>query len=261
MGACSTTLIAVRFLILMAVVGCGRIGFGGDPPNAGSDVTSGLVGWWRFDEGAGITAADSSGLGNVAMLQGGATWGTGQVGGAIDLSASGYLELASMSGFPMTGSFTVTGWSNMSTLTSGAVMSLDPRVSVPWQQSWALTTRGANCSVCSGLAFFVNDTTNNGCCVCGATVMSSTNRWYHMAAVYDASVPAMNVYLDGQLDDSPLGYGSPPAERGYDASNLGNIGEVSASYRFPGLIDDLRIYDRALDAAEIDAIYGATGGQ
>ena len=41
-----------------------------------ADVDSSLVGWWRFDEGSGTVARDSSGKGSEAMLLGSPTWGT-----------------------------------------------------------------------------------------------------------------------------------------------------------------------------------------
>jgi hypothetical protein len=41
-----------------------------------SGSTTSLVGRWRFDEGSGTTAADSTSPGQNATLQGGATWST-----------------------------------------------------------------------------------------------------------------------------------------------------------------------------------------
>jgi hypothetical protein len=53
-----------------------------------------LVGWWRFDEGNGTTAYDSSGNGNDGTLIGGATWVAGRFGGGIELDGtSGYISV------------------------------------------------------------------------------------------------------------------------------------------------------------------------
>ncbi len=41
--------------------------------------TSGLVGYWNFDEGSGTVAADGSGSGNNGTING-ATWVAGKVG-------------------------------------------------------------------------------------------------------------------------------------------------------------------------------------
>ena len=40
-----------------------------------------LVGYWKFDEGSGTVAADSSALGNDGTLSGNATWVDGQIDG------------------------------------------------------------------------------------------------------------------------------------------------------------------------------------
>ena len=44
---------------------------------------SGLVGWWKFDEGNGTVAYDSSGNGNDGNLTNGPIWTDGKIGGAL----------------------------------------------------------------------------------------------------------------------------------------------------------------------------------
>ena len=50
---------------------------------ARADITTGLVGWWKFDEGSGTAAGDSSGNNNTGTLTNGPTWTTGKIGGAL----------------------------------------------------------------------------------------------------------------------------------------------------------------------------------
>jgi len=58
----------------------------------GADAT--LVGYWRFEEGSGTTAYDSSGYGLDGTLVGGATWAEGRYGGGIELDGtSGYISV------------------------------------------------------------------------------------------------------------------------------------------------------------------------
>ena len=54
-------------------------------------AAAGLVGWWKFDEGAGTLARDSYGLGNDGTLRGGTQWVPGIMGGAVQLTGSGYV--------------------------------------------------------------------------------------------------------------------------------------------------------------------------
>jgi len=51
------------------------------------------VGWWKLDDGAGTTAADSSGNGYDATLDGDATWVDGVFGGAVHLSGAGWIDM------------------------------------------------------------------------------------------------------------------------------------------------------------------------
>jgi hypothetical protein len=78
---------------------CGRLDFAVQVDASATDTNispdafepPGLIAHWKFDETTGTTAADSSGNGHVAMLQGSASWGTGVIGGALVLDgATGY---------------------------------------------------------------------------------------------------------------------------------------------------------------------------
>ena len=51
---------------------------------ARAEITTGLVGHWNFDEGAGTTASDSSGNGNTGTLTNGPVWTTGKINGALN---------------------------------------------------------------------------------------------------------------------------------------------------------------------------------
>ena len=59
------------------------------------ETRAGLVGWWKLDEGAGQTAADSSGNGLDGTLKD-AAWrspGYDGTGGCIELDRAGYVNL------------------------------------------------------------------------------------------------------------------------------------------------------------------------
>ena len=58
---------------------------------ASADITTGLVGYWTFDEGSGTTAVDSSGNGNTGTLNGSMTgndWVPGKYGSSLDFDGS-----------------------------------------------------------------------------------------------------------------------------------------------------------------------------
>ena len=72
-----------------------------------------------------------------------------------------------------------------------------------------------------------------------------------MAGVYNAAAQTLDIYVNGVLDDGVL-TGTVPAAQVPSAVNAA-IGMRSGGFYFNGVIDDLRIYSRALSATEIQA--------
>ncbi|MES2780541.1 MAG: LamG-like jellyroll fold domain-containing protein [Bacteroidota bacterium] len=85
-------------------------------------------------------------------------------------------------------------------------------------------------------------------------VLPSTGIWYHIVAVRDVATNKIKLYVNGiKASEATLG----SATAGYSTPILGFIGArtpLPNSY-FNGIIDDARIYDRALSDAEISQLY------
>lgn len=62
---------------------------------AHAQTNNGLVGWWRFDEGTGTSALDSSGSGNTGTLTAGPTWVVGKYGDALSFNGTSQYVLTS----------------------------------------------------------------------------------------------------------------------------------------------------------------------
>ena len=75
------------------------------------------------------------------------------------------------------------------------------------------------------------------------------NVWYHVAAVYNSTSQTLDIYVNGVLDNGTL-RGVVPTSQVIPAVNV-NIGRRSDGFNFAGTIDNVRIYNRALSAAEI----------
>jgi hypothetical protein len=85
------------------------------------------------------------------------------------------------------------------------------------------------------------------------TIVSSTNLtagvWYHVAGVVDGE--NRSLYINGQLDTSA---GNPVAISTNIVAPI-IIGRAGGGgYYFPGIIDDVRIYDKPLSAGEISIL-------
>jgi hypothetical protein len=69
--------------------------------------------------------------------------------------------------------------------------------------------------------------------------------------VYDAETGTLDVYVNGVWDSGVL-IGTVPSSNLNSVVNV-NIGRRSGGFYFNGVIDDLRIYNRALTQAEVQA--------
>lgn len=79
----------------------------------------------------------------------------------------------------------------------------------------------------------------------------SANAWHLVVGIYDVAAGTTAVYIDGQLDRS-----QPVVFDIWSTTQYVEIGRDQMSY-FRGDIDDVRIYSRALAAAEVGALFGA----
>jgi hypothetical protein len=102
--------------------------------------------------------------------------------------------------------------------------------------------------------FFIVDWNRNGKEDAGEIVWGdivlAANRWYFLTATYDGS--AMRFYIDGTLRGTQAKSGGTIPNSGKQIWIGGN--DVWGEY-FKGRIDEVRIYNQALSAAEIQALY------
>src|SRR5262249_55893677 len=82
--------------------------------NAASSVApSGLVAYWKFDEGSGTTVSDSSGNSNTGTLVNGPLWTAGRVGNALYFDGiDDNITVPDSNSLDLSGSFTLSAWVN-----------------------------------------------------------------------------------------------------------------------------------------------------
>jgi hypothetical protein len=84
------------------------------------------------------------------------------------------------------------------------------------------------------------------------TTLPDDGAWYHVAGTYDGSL--IGIYLNGLLVTQQVASGAIPVTAD-PLSVGGKPGSTSLLNRFNGIIDDVRIYGRALSGGEIIQIY------
>ena len=80
----------------------------------------------------------------------------------------------------------------------------------------------------------------------------SLNTWYYVAGVYNAGSQTLDIYVNGVLDNGTLDRHCTLSQNNPGSINV-NIGRRQGGFYFIGTIDDVRVYNRALSPAEIQA--------
>ncbi len=204
-----------------------------------------LVGHWKLDETVGVTAIDSTPSMNDGVLVNGATWEDGIHGGAVRLDGANDAVLIDPTSLSMDtwSAFSVFAWVKSDVGPTGSTDDIASVWNYPGGPSWLLTHHRNN------QYFF--EISGKGS-VTGGTV--STN-WTHISGTYDGST--MRLYVNGAEVDSLTGLsGSLPLS----FADLVIGGQDDGTNGFDGLIDDVRVYDRALTSGEVFGVYGDTVG-
>jgi len=214
------------------------------------DTDPNLVGWWKFDETSGETAADSSKHGREGTLKGSLSFDknsvTGKIGKALSLDGSDdYIQITKYKGVTGTRPRTVAAWLKTKT-SKGEII------------SWGFNDYG-QMWIFGFIRGRVGVTPNGGYLYINAATDDDT--WHHIAAVvHDANLPNLHddvtLYKDGTLAEiHDIGLLDMwPIETGSDL-------DVTIGREFKGIIDDVRIYNRALSEDEIKALFELKSNQ
>ncbi len=204
------------------------------------------VGWWKFDDGTGTIAVDSSENANDGTLEGDPQWIDGQLGGALEFDGTGdYVDLPIT---PLLGSLTNTSftiWANFSG-TGGS-----------WQRILDIGT---------GTTVNMFITPNNGASgtlrfavtVSGyadedqATAPDALpDGWNHVAVTMDAVNNTHTLYINGQVVAENTSARYFPTDLGTTTQNWLGRSEYGADPYYNGSLDDFQIYDHVLTQDEI----------
>jgi DNA-binding beta-propeller fold protein YncE len=210
-----------------------------------TDVTSGLLGWWKFDDGSGASAIDSSGNGNTGTLQGTPTWTTsGKVNGAITFNGSNGndVKITGLLGNPA--AVTLAAWANLSADGSigSEVISLGDIVNLRLDDGSTQTDAAYQYAAGAWET------------IAYPHVYAGTG-WHHFAVVINPAASSEVLYVDGaQVASQTLSNAIDYSGLGTD-TYIGRHGNGDNGYNFNGTIDDARVYNRALSASEIATLY------
>ena len=204
------------------------------PPGAARNPTdAALIGHYTFEEGAGETVFDSSGRANHGKNTGAGYVKAGRGKGfALSFdSLKASVDFGNGPDFDLRSALTIEMWVHPTAL--------------PEHGEIGVAGKGFNSYLLSftkALWFYVNSGGNH----CSAGV--ALDRWNHVVATYDRQ--AMRLYVDGkQVGDRAWTHAVPQGERLYLRPPLRGDEKIEEAWSF--MLDDVRIYNRALSATEV----------
>ncbi len=206
-------------------------------PPPGTD----LLGYWKFDEGQGITATDSSAYGHHGTIFG-ATWAPGKIGQALVFDGTNdYVQIPRDPSLDNLQGLTMAAW-------------IYPRQDKHWHVldkgdgDKRLYSEGINRTLdgrvrYSGTHAYVKSPNN--------TIL--LNEWQHIAMTWSRATDTTRLYHNGvevtyAMQD--IGTGTPQNDNDYPFT-IGARGALGPVTFLNGLLDDLHLYNRPLTAQEI----------
>lgn len=211
---------------------------------------SGLIGYWSFDE-IGNIVYDLSGYQNNGTMFSGIT--------TNDLHATSSCKIGYCSNFDGiddyikidnnlnydTNAFTILGWINSTDITSCQRTIISSKESV---SSGFILAQPQE--ICNKLRILAN--INGNWQYAETTDTISTNTWYFVAGIYNGSL--LKIYLNNKTNFTNF---SGTLSNNSANTNIGSRNSSDMHF-FKGKIDEIRIYNRALNDQEIKLIYEAT---
>ncbi len=224
------------------------------PHRASADITSNLTGWWKFDDGSGTTAVDSSTGGHNGTL-GGATLPTWTAPGRIgpyDLTFNGTTAIVTTGG----------NFSSYITATDGTV------------SAWVYPTGAGTGDCTSGQAGTIfEDSVSTGAGgyawmgwdsaskFCYGNYDGSNDNFISSAQSLNTWYLVTWVHTGGNV----IGYINGVQVTTGASGNTGNMSASNVAFGegynhdsfFPGQIDDIRTWSRGLSGTEVADLYNS----
>ena len=216
-------------------------------------VRQGLVGHWKLDDLSGTVAADASGSGFAGKVVGKGAWTAARIGSGFETSGGGeHIELPDSEALKslQKGAFTVAAWYQPNEDPGGGEQPTHGIVVKAGNHLGLLYNPGGF------FRFDVWQSTKNFAVIADRKL--PPGRFYHLAGTWHPETGAGSLYVDGALMKTRTAP-SNSSVRAYGAERwrLGVARGKPDKYQSwsKGILDDVRLYSRALSADEIRSLY------
>jgi len=196
-----------------------------------------LIGWWKFDEGQGNIAYDSSGYGNHGIIGGhgeGPVWSLGAIDGGLELGDGKYVDIDSIVPEMTSVDFTVSIWIK-SEMTSGEGVLF-----------------GSNTDSSHEFVFGINNGVpwKDDGIETESSPSVANNQWHMLTYVMNGKTSWL--YVDGVMRKEDAADTEVSSETRW---SIGSEWDSGPSDEFEGLVDDARFWIRPLTAEEVAEVF------
>ncbi|MEK7067460.1 MAG: LamG-like jellyroll fold domain-containing protein, partial [Patescibacteria group bacterium] len=200
------------------------------------------AGHWGFDETSGTSASDSSGNGRSGNLRNGPAWiSGGKVGGALSFDGIDDYVYANLPASDFINNISISIWVKTGSA-SQSILGFTNNLPIGWVHDKELFIDAAGKV---NFRFYPQGTIQS-------TLSINDGNWHHIAALY-ALDNSMQMYIDSIPQALLSAQGQSASYGGYFT-----VGIQSQDYGyFNGIIDEVKIFNYALSAAEVNSIYSA----
>jgi hypothetical protein len=215
-----------------------------------TDYNSSQIGYWKFDEGSGAVAHDSTSYGHNAQLKNmNSSWTSGKRAGALYFDGSNdYLLISALSnglGQHFKRDFSISVWINQYSPQSGyqTVIGIEST-----SDFIGYGFEGFTIEIDDGLPYMYIAYSDDQREVVPSATALQPDKWQHLCIVREGS--ALKFYIDGKLDnyqtitDANIKFGS--AWPGYDTIGDTYDGYYGHNALFHGKLDDIHLYNFAI---------------
>lgn len=218
-------------------------------------LNNGLIGYWTFDGNkiAGVTAYDSSTSGNNGTMTNGPLPTIGKVGQALRFDGTDdYVAIGNSStyNFDRANTFSISAWFYKDSITGPLGIFTKQNTTTGQFTGYGIAILNNNLTPSFGL----QSNTSNQANITSPAV--SAGAWHHIVGTYDGSSSAsgLKMYVDGVLQSSTI------TSDTLTSSIVNTVapqisGRNGANQLSPGKIDEVRLYNRVISAAEVTALY------
>ena len=218
--------------------------------SGGGSTLPNPAGYWKLNASSGATAIDSSGNGYTATLYNSPAWTAGVSGNALSFNGSN--QYAAVTGASALNAYPLSVAVWIKTASTSGLHGVVDKYKASSLNGYQIFVNNGN--LC---AWYFKDSADyvwdgSGCTL--STPGFTDNKWHQVVFTVDAT--GGKLYVDGVQKASQAWTGIAGATTTATGLNFARYPGVTSPY-LPGSLDDVRVYNSALNAAQVATLYNS----